>query len=250
MKAALIRQSPLLLLALAWEAVARLGLIDAATLPALSDILVSFWRLAQGDLAWHTLQSLWRGALGFGLAVLIGPALGILIAWYWPARAIAGPLLDCIYPLPKTALLPLFMLWLGLGSPTKVALIFIGCLLPIVVSATNAARGVPTSLLWSARGFGVSRLRLIWEVVVPAALPDMLSGIRTALAIGFILLVTSELIIASNGIGHLIATLSGTGDYAGMFAGVLAIAALGYVADRAFAALSRRLLSWREAGHG
>lgn len=247
---ALYRFAPLLMLALLWEAVVQSGLINAATLPPLSGIVAALWRMLQGDMLYHLGQSLWRGAAGFTLAVLIGPVCGILMARYRPLRQYLNPLLQCTYPIPKTALLPLLIIWLGLGSTTKVTLIFIGCLLPIVISSFNAARGVPRALIWSARSFGVSEWRLIWEIVLPASLPEILSGVRTSLAIGFILLVTSELIIASNGIGFLIANVGGVGDYQGMFAAVIAISAIGFAADRAYAKIARRLLAWREVAHG
>jgi NitT/TauT family transport system permease protein len=150
------------------------------------------------------------------------------------------------YPLPKSALIPLTIMWIGLGDPSKITLIFIGALLPIVVSAFNATRGVDTVLLWSARGLGASERQLLLEVVVPAALPDIMNGWRVALALTFILVVAGELIIANNGIGFLINFLGEGGDYKGMFAGVITISIVGFAADRAYKALMRRVLIWRE----
>jgi NitT/TauT family transport system permease protein len=137
-------------------------------------------------------------------------------------------------------------MWIGLGDPSKITLIFIGCLLPVVLSAFNAARGVDHILLWSARSLGASEKRILWEVVLPAALPEILSGIRIALALAFILLVSGELIIANNGIGYLIDLLGEGGDYSGMFAGVATISVVGFLADRGYVMLTNRLLSWRE----
>ena len=148
--------------------------------------------------------------------------------------------------MPKSALIPLTIMWIGLGDPSKITLIFIGCLLPVVLSAFNAARGVDHILLWSARSLGASEKRILWEVVLPAALPEILSGIRIALALAFILLVSGELIIANNGIGYLIDLLGEGGDYSGMFAGVATISVVGFLADRGYVMLTNRLLSWRE----
>ena len=151
--------------------------------------------------------------------------------------------------MPKTALIPVTIMWLGLGDASKITLIFIGCLLPIVLSAFNATRGVENSLLWSARSLGATERELLWEVVIPAALPEILNGVRTSIALSFILLVSAELIIANDGIGYLIGLLGDGGDYAGMFAGVLTISAVGFFADRGYVALTRRLLAWRWASY-
>ena len=150
------------------------------------------------------------------------------------------------HPMPKSALIPLTIMWIGLGDQSKITLIFIGCLLPVVLSAFNAARGVDQVLIWSARSMGAREREVLWQVVVPAAMPEILSGIRIALALAFILLVSGELIIANNGIGYLIDLLGEGGDYAGMFAGVATISAIGFFADRAYVALTRRLLVWRD----
>ncbi|MGB0631532.1 MAG: ABC transporter permease [Alphaproteobacteria bacterium] len=240
------RFTPLLLLAAAWEAVSRLGLVSEFALPPFSDVVVSFARLNEEGLWAHTAQSLYRGTAGFLCAVVVGILAGVLMAWYRPVHILINPLLRCLYPMPKSALIPLTIMWIGLGDPSKITLIFIGCLLPVVLSAFNAARGVDHILLWSARSLGASERQILWEVVVPAALPEILSGIRIALALAFILLVSGELIIANNGIGYLIDLLGEGGDYSGMFAGVATISAIGFFADRGYVALTRRLLAWRE----
>ena len=240
------RFTPLLILAAAWEAISRLGLVSEFALPPFSDVVVSFSRLADEGLWSHTLMSLYRGTTGFAIAVVVGSLAGILMAWYRPVHILVNPLLRCLYPMPKSALIPLTIMWIGLGDTSKITLIFIGCLLPIVLSSYNAARGVDQVLLWSARGMGASEREVLWEVVVPSALPEIMSGVRVALALAFILLVSGELIIANNGIGYLIDLLGEGGDYSGMFAGVATISAIGFFADRGYVALTRRFLAWRE----
>ncbi len=240
------RLTPLLLLAVAWEAISRFGLVSEFALPPFTDVIRAFARLNEEGLWTHTAQSLYRGTIGFLCAVFIGILAGILMAWYRPLHILLNPLLRCLYPMPKSALIPLTIMWIGLGDPSKITLIFIGCLLPVVLSAFNAARGVDHILLWSARSLGASEKRILWEVVLPAALPEILSGIRIALALAFILLVSGELIIANNGIGYLIDLLGEGGDYSGMFAGVATISVVGFLADRGYVMLTNRLLSWRE----
>ena len=239
------RYLPLLILAVVWELIPRVGLISPDVLPPLTDVGVRFGELAD-DLWRQTARSLTRGAAGFFAAVGFGVLFGVLMAWYRPVLMLLNPMLRCFYPVPKSALIPLTMMWIGIGDTSQAALIFIGCLLPIVLSAYNAARGVDDVLLWSARGMGATEREVLWEVVVPASLPEILSGVRIALALSFILMVAGELIISNDGIGYLIDLTGGEGDYAGMFAGVITISAVGFLADRGYVALTRRLLIWRE----
>lgn len=244
---ALSRPVPLLIIAAAWEAATRGGLISPYALPPFSDVVASFIAMATDDLWYHALRSLTRGGAGLGLAITVGVTSGVLMAWYRPFRTLVNPIIRFFYPLPKSALIPITIMWLGLGDMSKIVLIFIGCMLPIVVSSYNATRGVEEVLIWSARGLGANNREVLWEVVIPAALPEILNGIRTSLALAFILLVSSELILSRDGLGYLIGFLGEGGDYSGMFAGVATIAALGFTCDRLYVALTNRLLAWRTA---
>ena len=241
------RYLPLLLLALLWEAATRSGLAAGLDLPPLSDILVAGFKLfASGEMVWNGLNSLYRAATGLLLAVVVGSIAGIFMAWSRPVNVLLGPLIEIFYPLPKSALIPVTAFWLGLGDGSKILLIFLGCMLPVTIGAFNGARGSEQVLLWSARGMGASRLRVLWDVVVPSALPELLSGIRTALALSFVLLVTSELISAHKGLGYMIGILGSGGIYDAMFATVLTVALLGFIADRLFLRVMRRALRWQE----
>jgi ABC-type nitrate/sulfonate/bicarbonate transport system permease component len=202
--------------------------------------------LKSGELFSNGAASLWRAGAGLALAILVGAALGIAMAWWRQVNAALGPLVEMFYPMPKSALIPVTVLWLGFGDGSKILLIFLGCMLPVTLGAFNGARGSDQALVWSARSMGASRLRMLWDVVVPSALPEMLNGIRTALALAFILLVSAELIVAREGLGYLIGYLGANGTYDAMFAVVLTVAFLGFAADRAYQALMQRLLAWRE----
>jgi NitT/TauT family transport system permease protein len=244
---ALKRYLPLLLLAVIWEAAPRLGMIDPGAMPALSTVAVAWWDLLRsGDLASNGLSSLENLAAGLALGVVVGTSLGVLMAWYEPLDELVHPLVRALYPMPKSALIPVMILWLGLGSASKIASIFIGCLLPVVLSAYNGARGIDRVLIWSALAAGASRRAVLWEVVMPAALPEILAGIRNALALSFILLVSSEFVIGQHGLGYLISFLGEGGAYDAMFAGVLTVAAVGFLADRLYLAVMRSALIWRE----
>ena len=168
------------------------------------------------------------------------------MAWWRLANALLNPLVELFYPMPKSALIPVTVLWLGFGDASKILLIFLGCLLPITLAAFNGARGADQTLIWSARSMGASRLRMMWDVVLPSAMPELLNGIRTALALAFVLLVSSELIVSQKGFGYLIGYLGSTGSYEGMYAVVLTVAFLGFAADRFYQLIMQWLLRWRE----
>jgi NitT/TauT family transport system permease protein len=245
--AILPRYAPLLLLALAWEALTLAGVVPTSALPRLDTVASAWFGLAEsGELWTNAVASISRGASGLGLAIAGGSLIGVLMAWYKPVRIAVNPIVQFFYPMPKSALIPVMVLWLGFGDASKVVLIFVGCLLPVTLSAFNGARGTEEVLIWSARSMGASRARVLWEVVVPSALPELLSGIRTALALSFVLLVSSELIVARQGLGYMIGWLGDGGAYDAMFAVVLTVALLGFAADRGYLMLTRRILAWRE----
>jgi len=243
----IVRYLPLVLLAIAWEVVARLELVSSTALPPLSDVIGAWIDLLKdGDLVTNGLSSLYRAFAGLGLAILVGATLGIVMAWWRPVNTLLAPLVEMFYPLPKSALIPVTVIWLGYGDGSKILLIFLGCMLPVTVGAFNGARASEQALVWSARSMGASRLRMLWDVVVPSALPELLNGARTALALSFILLVSSELIVAQRGFGYLIGSLGANGTYDAMYAVVLTVAFLGFAADRVYLIITKRALAWRE----
>jgi ABC-type nitrate/sulfonate/bicarbonate transport system permease component len=246
-KSALARYLPLLLIALAWEIAPRVGLVSPLALPPLSAVVVAWVDLLRdGELITNGAASLYRAGAGLALAIVVGAVLGIFMAWWRPINVLLSPLVELFYPMPKSALIPVTAVWLGFGDGSKILLIFLGCMLPVTIGAFNGARGSERVLVWSARSMGASRLRVLWDVVLPSAMPELLNGIRTAIALTFILLVSSELIVAREGFGHLIGFLGANGSYEGMFAVVLTVALIGFAADRAYQLLMQRVLQWRE----
>ncbi len=242
-----IRYSPLLLIAVAWELIARLNLVDSSALPPLTKVATAWVDLVRdGELIDNGAASLWRAFAGLALAIAIGGGLGMAMARWRLLDVFVNPLVELFYPLPKSALIPVTVLWLGFGDGSKILLIFLACMIPVTIGAYNGARGSDQTLLWSVRSMGAGSLRTMWDVVVPSALPEILNGIRTALALAFILLVSSELIVAQKGFGYLIGYLGSTGAYEGMYAVVLTVALLGFGADRGYQLLVQRLLRWRE----
>jgi NitT/TauT family transport system permease protein len=243
----LIRIFPLILLAGVWELAPRLGLVNPEVLPPASQVARAWYGLLMsGDLVYNGISSLINVSAGLALGVFAGVAAGVLMAWYPVADAAISPLMKSLYPMPKSALIPVMILWFGLGAGSKIASIFMGCLLPVVLSSYNGARGVEQTLIWSALGLGASRRRVLWEVVIPGALPEIMAGTRNAIAISFILLVSSEFLVGQRGLGYLISFLGDGGVYDAMFAGVLTVAAIGFLADRVYLHFMTRTLRWRE----
>ena len=241
------RYVPLLLLAIAWELASRLDLVSSTALPPRTDVIRAWIDLiTDGELITNGLASLYRAAAGLTLAMVLGAALGIFMAWWKPVNALFAPIVEIFYPLPKSALIPVTVIWLGFGDGSKILLIFLGCMLPVTLGAYNGARGSEQALVWSARSMGANRLRVMWDVVLPSALPELLNGIRTALALSFILLVSSELIVAQKGFGYLIGFLGANGNYDAMYAVVVTVAFLGFAADRGYLLITKRALAWRE----
>jgi len=242
-----IRYLPLLLLALGWELTARLHLVDSSALPSLTSVGAAWVDLIRdGELIDNGAASIYRAAAGLALAIVVGGGLGMAMARVKLLDLFVNPLVELFYPLPKSALIPVTVLWLGFGNGSKILLIFLGCMIPVTIGAYNGARGSDHALVWSARSMGAGRLRMMWDVIMPSALPEILNGIRTALALAFILLVSSELIVSQSGFGYLIGYLGSTGAYEGMYAVVLTVALLGFGADRFYQLLMQRLLRWRE----
>jgi len=243
---AVLRFSPLLILAVAWELVSRLQLVSTTALPPLSDVIAAWFDMVKdGELLTNGAASLVRLGAGLLLAILIGVVLGIGMAWWKAVNVLVSPIVEIFYPLPKSALIPVTVIWLGFGDASKILLIFLGCMLPVTIGAFNGARASDQALVWSARSMGAGRLRVLWDVVVPGAMPELLNGVRTALALSFILLVSAELIVSQHGFGYLIGFLGANGSYDAMYAVVLTVALLGFAADRLYLIVTRRVLAWR-----
>ena len=244
------RLLPLVVLAAAWQAASSSGLLPKAVLPSFWEVAAALGSLVRsGEIFPHTVASFARAGAGFGIAVIGGIALGLVMARVRAVQRAVEPVLLLIYPVPKPALIPLFMIWLGIGDASKVTVIALACLLPVVVATFNGARSVDDMLLWSARARGTSERRLLWRVVLPAALPQIAAGVRTAIAIAIIVLVSSEFISAETGLGYLIFSYGGVGADDAMLAVVIYLAVLGYLLDRFYLAGLRRLLSWHAFAH-
>ena len=239
---------PALLLG-AWQALAGLG--------ALPDFLVSpriiarqLWELAAGgELGIHVRASLIRSLGGMALGAIFGVGLGLLSGVSRRAAEFFDPLISLTYPVPKVALLPVLIVWFGISETSKIALIAISCFYPCFIAAMYGVRSVDPLWVWAAQNMGARPRQTFFRVIVPGAAPQIVSGLRVALALAFILMVTSEMIGSSNrtGLGFLILAADAGGRFDLMFASVTVIACLGFAADRALLWARRRLLAGQVA---
>ena len=224
----------------------RSGWISPLTLPRPSDVLGTFRDLhVSGLLYAHLGPSLSRLFMGALLGVSSGISLGILIGLFSHVRSGMVPLVAAIFPIPKIALLPLFVIWFGIGEGSKYALIAFGTFTPTVVATYGAVDNVDRTLIRMGQSFGLSWLSIVRKIVVPGAMPGILSGLRISLAIAIILLVAAEMLGAEYGIGAYILEAGSLYDLERLFAGVVILSLLGVLVSAAIGRVEKRLLRWR-----
>lgn len=195
----------------------------------------------------HAQVTLLRGGIGFGIAVAGGILLGVMMARSRVVEAAIEPLLAATYPVPKLALYPIFILWLGFGAESKIALVALECIYPIAYNTYAGASAVNKNQMWAALNAGASRIRIIRSVVLKAALPSILAGIRIALPIALVVMVVTELIGESLGLGFLIRSAGTRFQPEGALAVVLLLGVIGFVLDR-LTVLATRVLAFWEKG--
>lgn len=224
----------------------RSGWISALTLPRPSDVLATFQELwSSGLLFKHLTPSLTRLVIGAAIGASVGVSVGILIGLSSYIRAGLVPLVAAIFPIPKIALLPLFVIWFGIDEGSKYALIAFGTFTPTVVATYGAVDNVDRSLIRMGQSFGLSWQSIVRKIVLPGAMPGILSGLRISLAIAIILLVAAEMLGAEYGIGAYILEAGALYDLERLFAGVVILSLLGVVVSTIIGWIERRLLGWR-----
>ncbi|KIT16735.1 ABC transporter permease [Jannaschia aquimarina] len=224
----------------------RQGWISALTLPRPSAVGATLWQLWEsGNLTRHLFPSLSRLAVGGAMGALAGIAIGVAIGLFGLARAGLVPLVAAIFPIPKIALLPLFVIWFGIGEGSKYALIALGTFTPTVVATFGAVDNVDRTLIRMGQSFGLTWWSIVRKIVLPGAMPGILSGLRVSLAIAIILLVAAEMLGAQAGIGAYILEAGSLYDLDRLFAGVVILSALGVTLSWAMGLLEKRVLRWR-----
>ncbi len=194
----------------------------------------------------NILASLRRMAMGFGAAVLVSIPLGLLMGRSAAVAAFFNPLLMVIYPVPKAALMPIIMLWLGVGDITKTLVIFLGVSLPVIYHSFEGAKAVEEKMLWSGAAMGLSPVQRLVRIVLPAALPEILTGCRTGLVLALITMITSEMIARQSGAGNILFNALDMGQYDTVFAMIIIVGAMGICLDAIFERVRARLVRWSE----
>jgi ABC-type nitrate/sulfonate/bicarbonate transport system permease component len=238
---------PLIVLVLGWEALSRGGAVSTFLLPPLSAVLQRVWDDAlSGDLTINLGMTLYRALVGFAIAGIGGVALGILmtrnrfIGWFF------DPIVSVGFPMPKIAFLPIFMLWLGLYDVSKISMATFNAIFPVIVATIAAAEGIDRQLLWSARSLGASERQLLREIILPAALPQIMTGLQVALPVSMIVTIVTEMLMGGQGLGGAMIAASRFADSPGVFAGIVEIAVAGLCLVKGIALLRRRLLIWHQ----
>jgi NitT/TauT family transport system permease protein len=235
------------LLLLVYELLGRTGLVSSRTLPSLLLIGEQLWTyLANGELPYHAGITLYRAALGFALALAAGVLLGTLMARSRWMEALFEPIFSFGYPIPKISLYPVFIMVFGLGTGSKVALVFLECLYPVAVHAYAGMRSADRVMVWAAHNMGASRRQLFCKVLIPAALPTLFSGLRIALPVALIVTIITELIGESRGLGYFVTFHTASFEYARAFAAFVVIAVLGFCLDRLLLGLRNRVIFWQK----
>jgi len=199
----------------------------------------------RGDLI-NILASLRRMTIGLSLAVMLAIPLGLMMGRSRAVASFFNPLLMVIYPVPKAALMPVIMLWLGVGDVSKTLVIFLGVSLPIIYHSFQGAKAVEEKMLWSGAAMGMSAAQRMVRIVLPSALPEILTGCRTGLVLALITMVTSEMIARQSGAGNILFNALDMAQYDTVFAMIIIIGAMGIILDAAFERLRGALVKWSE----
>jgi len=237
----------ILVLLIAWEAFARSGKVTAFMLPPFSTVAQRIYADALTGELWRNLGlTMFRALTGFVIAAIGGIALGAMMARNRFMRWFFDPIISVGFPMPKIAFLPIIMLWLGVYDFSKITVVVVDAIFPVVTATLAGLASVERELIWSGRNMGASERELMWQVALPAALPQILTGLQVALPIALILAIIAEMAMGGYGLGGAMMSASRFADSRGVFAGIVEIAVVGYALIKAMALIRRRLLVWHQ----
>jgi ABC-type nitrate/sulfonate/bicarbonate transport system permease component len=230
-----------------WEIFSRSGLVTPFMLPRLSAVLERIGSDAlSGELAVNVGLTLYRTLVGFLVAaaggILLGMAMSRSVGVHW----LFDPIISVGFPMPKIAFLPVVILWLGLYDLSKISMVVFDAIFPVVTATVAGIKSVERELIWSARNMGANDRELLWQIIFPAALPQIMTGLQVALPIAMIVAVVAEMMMGGYGLGGAMMTASRFADSRGVFAGIVEIAVVGYCLVKGMALLRRRLLIWHQ----
>ena len=240
------RSIAIILFLLLWETLPRTGVVSPAFLPPLSIVLETAWQLYQsGQLGTHFFASIQRSIIGFALALAIAIPLGLVIGWYKLVAETLNPLLELFRNTTALALMPLFILFLGIGEASKISLLVYACTWPILLNTITGVQTVDPLLIKSARTMGLKPYQLFRKVILPASVPTIFVGIRLAGAISILALVAVEMFGAKAGLGYLIMYSQFSFEIPQMFVGILVITLVGLSFNHILIRLEKYFTAWK-----
>jgi NitT/TauT family transport system permease protein len=232
----------------AWEILASAGLINAVLLPTPSTLVVAAGELMlSGTLFRHVGASIERVLVGFALAAFVGLALGVVLGWFRTFADFVKPLVEALRPIPPIAWTPLAILWFGVGNAPSYFLVFVGAVFPVFVSTYSAVRNIERTQINAALCLGATPSMLIWDVLIPGALPVIFPGLRIALGVGWMCVVAAELIAAQSGLGYMIQQSRLLLQTQFVVTGMAVIGLIGFAMNAVMTAIERRLVPWQES---
>lgn len=237
----------IVLVLVVWEWLARSGKYTPYQLPALSTVLGRIWDDATtGDLAINTALTLYRALVSFAICAVGGVAIGMAMSRNKIANWFFDPIVSVGFPMPKIAFLPVVILWLGVYDVSKITIIVIDAIFPVIAATVVGIQAVERELIWSARNMGATNREVLTQVVFPAALPQIMTGLQVALPLTLIVAVVAEMLMGGYGLGGAMMTASRFANSVGVFAGIVEIAVIGYVMVKTMSMIRRRLLIWHQ----
>jgi ABC-type nitrate/sulfonate/bicarbonate transport system permease component len=236
-----------LVVLIAWEIFARSGRVTPFMLPAFSAVVERIYSDAvSGDLFSNLGRTLYRAMTGFAIATVGGITLGALMSRSRVMHWFFDPIISVGFPMPKIAFLPIIILWLGVYDVSKVSIVVFDAIFPVVTATLAGIAAVDKELVWSARNMGATEWEVMWQIKLPAALPQILTGLQVALPISLIVAIIGEMVMGGYGLGGAMMSASRFADSRGVFAGIVEIAIVGYGLIKAMAVVRRRLLVWHQ----
>lgn len=248
MRSRLVRILSPIVFVLLWEAVVRLGQVNELFVPAPFAVLkTGAGMLVDGRLPWAVAVSLNRVIQGFVFGSLLGIILGLLVGWFRLIEDIVDPIVAALYPIPKSALFPLFILWFGLGNTSKIVTILIGVVFLVLISTVTGVKGLDPLLIKAAQDLGASRLQIFTKVVIPGALPNIFTGLRLGAGTALILVFITEMEATKAGLGFLLWESYQLLLVKEVFTCTIAFGLLGILSSWALQRMERLVCPWRRA---
>ncbi len=228
-----------------WGAVTELGWVSPVFLPSPINVVDQAAGFVQSGEIWtHIWSSSKRVFVGFGLAALVSVPLGVLVGVWWPAKAIVQPFISLLRPIPSITWIPLAILWLGIGETQKIAIVYMGTWVYVLLYTIESTKRVDPVLVRAARNLGAGDFTIMREVVLPGALPGIFSGLKVALAISWSCVITAEMVAAQSGLGAMVWIAKDWGNLSLVLVGMAFISLTVLVADRAMDGIERIILPW------